>query len=1293
MNSAKTILRRVRTLLWTAFSIVVVLAAVVSGIGKLLMPYADRYQPRLESWLSSEFGQPVVLEQLTGEWVALGPRLSLKGMKLLPPGESAEPLAGTGEAEVVIESAALDIRPLSLLLPGPLYNFRVSGADFELTRDSGGGLRLSGFGVSRRDPDRERSALAELLRVGDVVLEDSSLVYRDLEHGIELGLDAIEGQLQMQDEDFSAEVRAVLRDERSGLVYGEIEAVTLLEFEDEGGLRAARWQATLRELMLAAFQGRLPSNPFLPLVGWFNAELWGEWSADDGFQVRGISDLKEARLVNEHQDLWLDRLNTRFQLGFAGRGRWELHFADLLYDDGDHSWTAPRVSMARHKEEGLGLWISADRLPLQAPLRLTRDVLSIYDTPWPRFLPRAAQGTVTGLDLLLDSNWKLRSARGELEGASLSEWDRWPDLDGLEGSVSLHRGAGRLRLSGERVRIDWPRLFREPIEVRIPSCSVDLRWGDGWQAGIEPCRMENADLAAHGTVRISSNVGKPAVDVNVLLERGDIGSLDPYWPEFLLQQKVKDWLRDGLEAGRIERGRVLIRGDMDDFPFRDGEGRFEATAAATGVQVDYQPGWPRLQSAELSARFIGASMDIQGTSGSLAGVPLKQAQAWIADFAQPKLVVSYGADSTVPAVLDFLQQTPIGAQIEADLERFEFAGQAAIGGALNIPMGSTPGELQVDGAVRIRNGRFSEPAMDITVEGISGRLQYDERGFRGAGLEASYRDHPARLALAADAEGATAFRAELKGKFGVMDVMPAFLVEDFSTLSVMEGACEWEVALEVERAEGDEPAVPRLRLASQLEGVSLGLPAPLDKPAGDRWPLVLSYPLSGSARVLELDLPERLALRFDLPDGAEAPRAASIGLGGRPQPLPDPGKIRLGGWSPELNLDGWLDIVIYEASRGRDTGSMELEAGDVSTGRLTFLDRHFADVDMSFSVEESGVRGEFASEDLDGVVRFNMGASGMNSLSAEFERLALGEPVETGLEMETDPSDLPALHLYARSMRYGRMELGETRIEAFPSATGFHFEMIDAQSDRLSVQASGDWIADEAGQRADFRINMTSESLGDLLESLDIASPVRGGQTLLTFDAWWPGSPASFALSRLNGSLEFRVIDGNISEANAGPGRLLGLLSVPALPKRLALDFRDVFDSGYAFDEASGTFRLEQGRARTDDVELRSSAATIAIRGETDLAQRQFDQLMTIRPGLGNTLPIIGALAGGPGGAAAGLALQGLLHESLAEASQVTYSIRGPWEEPQIEAVEVDRQSRPETEAEGVPPQQDGPQG
>ena len=426
--------------------------------------------------------------------------------------------------------------------------------------------------------------------------------------------------------------------------------------------------------------------------------------------------------------------------------------------------------------------------------------------------------------------------------------------------------------------------------------------------------------------------------------------------------------------------------------------------------------------------------------------------------------------------------------------------------------------------------------------------------------------------------------------------------------------------------------------------------------------------------MLQVELDRRLSLSFDLPEGAAAPARALLRLGGGDGDLPAEGLVRIEGAAEDLDLDSWLDLIVEEVARGGGIGGLELEPSEVSVRELTFLDRLYSEVGIAFGIEGADVRAEFASENLDGSVRFTRGDAGAGSLAAEFERLVLGAPVSSGVEMDTNPAELPSVHLYAQSLRYGNIELGETRVEAFPIAGGFHFDKIDASSQRLELQARGDWLLDEQGHRSDFDIHIVSESLGDFLQSMDIASPIQGGQTLVSFNAWWPGTPASFDLSRLNGQVEFSVVGGNITHASAGTGRLLGLLSVQALPKRLALDFRDVFDSGFSFDEAGGTFEMKNGTATTDNVLLRSSAANISVSGSTNLVAREYDQLLTIRPGVGNTLPIIGALAAGPGGAAAGLALQGLLQEPLGEATQVRYRVTGSWEDPVFETVEVARQ-------------------
>ena len=348
--------------------------------------------------------------------------------------------------------------------------------------------------------------------------------------------------------------------------------------------------------------------------------------------------------------------------------------------------------------------------------------------------------------------------------------------------------------------------------------------------------------------------------------------------------------------------------------------------------------------------------------------------------------------------------------------------------------------------------------------------------------------------------------------------------------------------------------------------------------------------------------------------------------------------------------------------------------------RLVFLNRMYHDVALRLDVVDGVLHGAFDSESLAGTVRYHPGRANArpanpsddedaHRLVAEFERLRVPEALAEGVTLDTDTRSMPALHLYARDFSWRGLELGEMRVESWPTADGLHFETVEAGSPDLTFRASGDWEHRDGAPRSSFDMVVTSESLGRLLTALDISSVVEGGQTVVRLDAWWPGPPTAFAPARLNGDMELSILQGELKNAQPGAGRVLGLISVAALPRRLALDFRDVFATGFQFDETSGTLRFDDGDAHTDALTMQSTAATITISGMTDMERQLFDYEVSVQPGLGQTLPVLGALAGGPGGAAAGLALQGLLQKQLGEAAEARYRLTGPWQDPVVEPV------------------------
>ncbi|MGH8035920.1 MAG: DUF3971 domain-containing protein, partial [Lysobacterales bacterium] len=348
---------------------------------------------------------------------------------------------------------------------------------------------------------------------------------------------------------------------------------------------------------------------------------------------------RDGWLAGGGQRLEIEHLSAWCAGHYGGAGDWRLDFNQLAFDDGVSAWTAPRVALERNLDEDVGLWISADYLPIDVPVKLARDIMLVYGRPWPSKLPGLAAGGVTGLDLLLDRKWQLRLARGTARQVRIGDWGIWPDLQGLDGTVTLESGFGHLSLHAGRLGVQWPGMFSGPLAFSVPACEIDLTWGTHFQAGVHQCQLLNEDITIGGDALFAGNQGRPAVDVNVEVTRTKLQNLSPYWPDGILSPNLVKWLRQGLTKGDGVRGRFQIRGDMDDWPFRQGEGTFEAVAQVAAGRLDYAAAWPVAEKVDAVVRFSGPSMTVTGTVGDIGGVAVQRVSAGIADLKQPVLLL------------------------------------------------------------------------------------------------------------------------------------------------------------------------------------------------------------------------------------------------------------------------------------------------------------------------------------------------------------------------------------------------------------------------------------------------------------------------------------------------------------------------------------------------------------------------------------------------------------------------------------------------------------------------------
>ena len=250
--------------------------------------------------------------------------------------------------------------------------------------------------------------------------------------------------------------------------------------------------------------------------------------------------------------------------------------------------------------------------------------------------------------------------------------------------------------------------------------------------------------------------------------------------------------------------------------------------------------------------------------------------------------------------------------------------------------------------------------------------------------------------------------------------------------------------------------------------------------------------------------------------------------------------------------------------------------------------------------------------------------------SAPMAPVGAVDPTATGV----DPTALPPFHLWVADLRLGEAKLGEARLESWPTAQGMHIDQLRALSRRVQINASGNWDGTAARSQTHLRIDFAAQDVGDMLTAFGFEGLFDGGKTRAQLDASWPGAPTTLALANMDGTLSVDVSHGRIPEVGAGVGRLFGLVSVAELPRRLTLDFGDVFGKGLAFDGITGDFRLAGGNATTSNLKITGPAAEISITGRTGLRAHDYDQQVLVVPHLGSSLPVVGAGMGGPVGAA-----------------------------------------------------------
>ncbi len=833
-------------------------------------------------------------------------------------------------------------------------------------------------------------------------------------------------------------------------------------------------------------------------------------------------------------------------------------------------------------------------------------------------------------------------------------------------------------------------------EVRLAYAEATPAWRFTGLRGVigEPGRQARFEVDGQWQRGGRGNQGLPGViDLSGHVLHGDALAIPRFMPR-QVGAGVRRWLQTGLLAGQVENATVVLRGDLADFPFdrEPDQGEFRVQGHVADVALDVLPQqagtWPPFEAIQgeleidrsaLSARVASA----QVRDGLPAPVPIGPTTVAIPDMhAGAVLTVEGVAQGAARDFLAYVRRTPVADYSAGVLDAATATGDITVPLQVVVPLGRAR-DAKVRGEVQLAGNTIELHPLAPPFTQATGAITFTDATVGARDARATW------LGGALRARGETALTGggeiSLNGTLQMAAVQRAW---DLPLLDRLTGEATYTGSI-TGGAQGIE-----LDVASDLRGLAVDLPAPLDKDAATAWPLVLHVGRgaeSGTRRV-DVSVAQTLFASAELAGGDDGLSPARLGVGvGAPARLPREGvdiAIRTG----VVDVRQWLAFgeslspAIEPAVDGPAAtwATHQPLRAEWQAERIDALGQRLDDARIQVERDPAGDwRLQIAGRQAQGTLTVDPGTPA--ALHGRFARIAL-EPAPGASAAPARPTPAPAdaevaqtlpnLDLRVERFAYLGRELGSLVVAADNVGTNGHrwrVRQLSLTNDAATLNADGIWEPVNGGTRRRTTLDVSLEvrDAGALMDRLGFQGMVAGGTGHVKGSVGWAGAPFAYDVAGLDAHAGIALDHGRFLQTNNTAGRLLGILSLQSLARTATFSEGNLFASGFAWDTLRSEVEVKGGIARIQAFDLVGQSATAGLAGQADLVKETVDLRARILPQVdASGAAVLAGVAVNPVVGAGALLAQWLLRKPLSEALSMDYQVTGPWSSPDVQRVE-----------------------
>ncbi|MEM8844864.1 MAG: YhdP family protein [Pseudomonadota bacterium] len=870
--------------------------------------------------------------------------------------------------------------------------------------------------------------------------------------------------------------------------------------------------------------------------------------------------------------------------------------------------------------------------------------------------------------------------------AWFEEGDR--KITGLSAQIIGGDVGGKAKINSESLLLHLPKFYPN-FDMNF-NVQGDIEWMhylDSFSLKSNSLSISNDDLKLEARLDVQKQDEHFYTDSQVYITKANANRIGFYFPSAVSIDNTKEWLINSIKRGLATQGSVLLRGDLAEFPFEDNSGVFQIDVDVSNGVLEYLQGWPELTDVQASVRMNKDRIDIYSNQAKIFDqTKVKNVHVYIDSFLNSVLHLEGTADGPAQNLLRFLADSGLVDEVDSVADQLSFEGDTSFKIKLTDSVSDQVIQpLQVSGEINFLGNKLNIPAADLELNDLNGAVVFDGDGVTGRGVTATIFKTPIFMSFRAQGDGISILSFEGQFNLGeyLEDQDPIF-ARLFSGVVPIQGTLYLPSMFDEDNPDGLE-----LSITSTLQGLNMDLPAPFNKASNVTWPATVSY--TENKNSLSVDIEKKLYIDFAITrDNPFDLRYLGLG-NAKPLYSKRPQNLTIEGNIDQLSLGDWLKEYQELFPSNQNTAALsEIPNINLQIEELDWKVWPAQDIHLIGEALQDAYSLELKSSHADGTIVMPEDKSMPVTVNMKTLTLPKVENNNTKESLNIVPQNLQPIEFSSNALTTSGVTLRNVSFSTQPTEQGMSIDPINLAADDLKVQGSGTWnhLSNGDAQSA-FSFNLRSSDLEDTFDDLGFKAGIKNGDARANLNLSWIGAPYDMSLALLEGEGEVRIKDGSIKEIDPGAGRLLALLNLSALTRRLSLDFKDVTKKGFAFDSIEGKIRLSKGgELYSRKIEIKSSAAEIRISGTTNLVEQTYDQEIIVVPSLSGTLPVAGAVVGGPVGAAAGVVVDRLARiVGLNRVVEYDYKMTGTWQNPVIKKLksrEVDVQTNKQPS--GAPP-------